>query len=338
MAELPNGDLVFTGADQGLGNPNLILRKDGLSGAMEWMHWYTTGPDHTLTMHGLAVAPDSTIVVGGYELSASYEDAFAFAVSSAGTPLCSTRIGTNEIDEATDIVRAPNGDYLLCGRMAQDTTDYPLLGGFVARLDANGQRLWSKHVNMPGTNGFWPIRCSMADDGGLLLGGYCSTTTNYPQAFMKLDANGNSCPYCPSSDAGTQDSLSITVLPEQAFAFTGPWATVAEINFIMEDVTAAVTSSICGTTGVDEHENAPQVTIAPNPFVRSASITVMGVSSQKNARLEILDLSGRTVLTKRLEAETTIMDRGALATGQYVYHVVDEYGTLARGVFQIAGN
>ncbi|MCC7501421.1 MAG: T9SS type A sorting domain-containing protein [Flavobacteriales bacterium] len=337
VAELPNGDLVFTGADQGLGNPNLILRKDGLSGATEWMHWYTSGPDHTMAMLGLAVAPDSTIVVGGYELGASYHDAFAFAVSSDGTPLWSARIGTNGIDDGEDIVRAPNGDYVLCGRLAQDTTNYPLLGGFVARLDANGQRLWSKHVNIPGTNGFRPIRCSMADDGGVLMGGYCSTTTYYPQAFMKLDANGNSCPYCPSSDVGTQESLSITVAPDQSFAFSGPWATAADLTFTVADITGSVTSFSCGSTDVDEPTSAPDVTIAPNPFAESAILTLQSAGAPGSARLEIRDLAGRLVHAQQVTGTTTVIERGALANGHYIYSVANERGRSTRGALQIIG-
>ena len=260
VAELPNGDLVFVGADTGLGNPNLVLRKDGLTGTTEWMHWYYAGQDHILDPHAVATAPDSTIVIGGYVGSAAYDDDFVLALASDGTLLWSTRIGTEEVENYQDMVRMPNGDYVLSGRLHQDTTNYPPIGSFVARLDANGQRLWSRNVEHPDVNTLWPVRCAPASDGGVLLTGYSGTSINYPQSFVKLDANGNTCPYCPSVDVGTQDTLAITMLPDQGFAVAGPWATATAVTFSVVDITNTVVATYCGITGVEEAVSAPGVT------------------------------------------------------------------------------
>ena len=80
------------------------------------------------------------------------------ALASDGTLLWSTRIGTEEVEGYQDMVRMPNGDYVLSGRLHQDTTNYPPIGSFVARLDANGQRLWSRNVEHPDVNTLWPVR------------------------------------------------------------------------------------------------------------------------------------------------------------------------------------
>ncbi|MFZ1688291.1 MAG: hypothetical protein WAU70_12750, partial [Flavobacteriales bacterium] len=210
VAAMPNGDLVFIGQETGLGNPSAILRKDGLTGATEWIHWYSAGPNYVTEMRGLVTAPDSTIVVGGIVSGPTYLDAFALALTPDGTPLWSTHIGTNEYEYAENIARAPNGDYLLAGARMQAVTSTPL-GRFVVRLDPDGQMLWSKNVSHPDATCNWPVRCAAASDGGMLLTGYAGTATNYPQSFMKLDTDGNSCPYCPSEALGTQDTLAIAL-------------------------------------------------------------------------------------------------------------------------------
>jgi outer membrane protein assembly factor BamB len=337
VAALPNGDLVFTGNDQGLGAPTLILRKDGLTGTTEWMHWYTNGPGQIMSAHGLITAADSTIVLAGYINDISYYDVFALALSPTdGTPLWSTRVGTDEFDLAEDIAIAPNGDYLLSGRMIQDTTLGPPMGGFVVRLNANGQRLWSRHVDHPDAALFQPVRCSVASDGGVLLSGYSGTTVDYPLGFMKLDASGNTCPYCPSADVGTQNSLSIAIAPDQGSAFTGPWATSADMTFILADITAIVSAYTCGTTGVDEGIAADEATVAPNPFSDHTVITLDRAALQGTVWIHLRDVLGRLVHTQLVQGNSTTIQCGALAPGRYAFSIQDNTGIVAKGRLQVA--
>lgn len=334
LAELPNGDLVFIGHDGGFGDPQLLLRKDGLTGTTEWMRWYIAGNGGDLEPYSIVIAPDSTIVISGAHVGSTV-DACLYAFSPDGVPLWSTSISTPDNERAQGLARAQNGDYVVCGRMTQDTTLYPDMGAFVARLTATGQPIWSKHLTHPGFPMLWTMHAAMANDGGILLSGYFANPVYYPLGFLKLDANGNSCPYCPSVDTGTPDTLDIILAPDGGYQFIGPWAGSTDITFMLDSITGAVDASYCGVTGWQETAAVPKVSVVPNPFVEQAVLTVEGNSFDRNTTLVIRDVAGRTVRTQPVTGPGTVIDRGALSAGHYVFSVLDGNVPLTHGVLQV---
>lgn len=335
VAALPNGDLIFTGTEQSINPVDLLMRKDGLTGATEWMHWYDPGANEYINFHNLVVGPDSTIAVCGIASSITYVDAFAMALTAAGTPIWSTRVGGVQNENAKDIAWDPNEGYVLAGEMREPAPLYTILGGFVARLDLSGQRVWSKFITHPDVNAIQPFHCATASDGGVLLTGEAGTSQNYPQFFTKLDADGNSCPYCPSVDEGTGTAMNITIGVDQGSAFAGPWATASDFSgFTATNITPTV--EVCGTTAVEELSTGPTVTVAPNPFEDQVVIALDGMV-RGSAWIEVRDVSGRLAHTQRIEGKSTIIERGTLAPGPYTFRISDASGTIANGALQAAG-
>lgn len=335
VAVLPNGDLVFVGGSANFYSINLVMRKDGLTGATEWKHWYTPGTGISMLMSSVVVAPDSTIVVSGLVGVGTSIDAYALALMPDGQPLWATHIGTDQNEYADNIALAPNGDYLLAGMRLYNGFPASGLGQFVVRLDPDGQLLWSRNLTNPDANySSSPVRCTAASDGGVLVTGYTSTPSNYPQGFTKLDAAGNSCAYCPSEEMGNQDSLAITMAPDMGFGNPGPWATAADLTFTVADLTPVVSATICGSTGLQVAPAMPSSTLAPNPFTEFAVLTLADAAFT-NGLLEIRDVTGRLAHAQPVSGSSARVERGTLAAGHYAYRLLRNGTTVACGTIQV---
>lgn len=333
VAELPNGDLIFiANSDE---DPNdVVLRKDAVTGATEWIRWYIPEGSPQLNIHALVIAPDSTIVIAGGHYQSGQYDALVMALSPDGTVQWSTSVGTTGSDLAYNLERAPNGDYVICGwtrpigSVAQD--------GFVARVDATGERLWSKRIDHPDLSLLQLLDATFANDGGVLLSAWAESGENGTLFFAKLDADGNCCSYCPFVDAGSQQNCTIVPAPEEQYVFTGPWVTVTEANLIVTDITADASGTYCGSVGVEEARPVLNLSIAPNPMVERAFLTLEGAAQYPNATLVIRDVSGRVVRTQPIIGPSTTIERGALTAGHYVFCVDDGRSVLVRGSLHVA--
>lgn len=94
--------------------------------------------------------------------------------------------------ESTDILSLSGGGYIMCG----NRTDPPnsLFLGIVARLDVQGNVLWSKNYSDGGRQRFYAI--DSTSDGGFVLGGTYYPNVNNPSPYykafiVKTDGAGN---------------------------------------------------------------------------------------------------------------------------------------------------
>jgi hypothetical protein len=199
----------------------------------------------------------------------------------------------------------------------------------VARLDAAGQLLWSKLITSSDPLDEWTTNVAIAADGGILL------TDENKQFMVKVDINGNSCPYCPSADFGTYTSVNATIQADQAASAYGPWATPATLTFTANDVTASASYSICGTTGVDELSVGRTVLVSPNPFSDRTVITVEPPVLDPIARIEVVDALGRNVMVLPVRGSSVVIEKGSMVPGSYGYRIIGSDGVVASGVLQV---
>ena len=337
VAELPNGDLVFTGWGSDLATSALLLRKDGLTGTTEWLYNFGSDPGYNLDPFSVAMGPDSTIVLGGQcgALDGTGTIAsFVMTISAGGVPQWISVFDTPYLDFGRDIAVDPNGGYVLCGYMVEDGTANDV-ASFVAKVDDSGQPIWSKRFDHAdqGTERFY--YASVTSDGGVLLSGQFGTTTSYPSLVVKLDANGNSCPYCPTAPIGTWSSLTPAVLPEGTSQSFGAWATAADHVFTVIDITASAVADVCGTVGVPEVVRPAAVTLAPNPFHTSTMLTLEIPQTSDNATLVLRDVAGRTVRNQRVRSGANVVERGGLSAGSYTYAIAAGPELITKGKVQV---
>lgn len=328
VAELPNGDLVYTGWNA---DDPFIMRKDGLTGDTEWMNWYTTDSGPYEEGYAITVGPDSTIVMAGLISlgSGASNDAFAFAVEADGDPLWFSRISAPEVERANDITVHPDGGYVLTGKVNLAANTINGVGSLVARLDDAGQLLWSKLITSSDPLVEWTTNVAIAADGGILL------SDEHKQLMVKVDNNGNSCPYCPSTDFGTYASVNATIQADQAASAYGPWATPATLVFTATDITAGASYSNCGVTSVDELLDQATVTIAPNPFSNSTVVTIDPKFASGGAWIELRDVLGRLVHTERIQGSATTIAPSGLSDGSYSCSILNELGRFAEMHVQV---
>jgi hypothetical protein len=335
VAELPNGDLVFMGWGSSLGGT--VLRKDGMTGVTEWMHDLGSDPAHDVDPFSVVVGPDSTIVLGGQceALDGSANTAaFAMAISAGGTPQWMSIFNTADLDFGRDIAVDPNGGYVLCGYMVEEGTAIDV-ASFVAKLDGNGQPIWSKRFDHSDQGTVRFLHASVTSDGGALLSGYFGTPDSYPAMVVKLDADGNSCPYCPTAPVGEWASPAPVTLPDGVFQAFGTWATEADHVFTETEITASAVAEVCGTVGVHDEERTTQVMLAPDPFNASTVLTLELPLTRNTAVLILRDVTGRNVHEQRVRSGSNLIERGGLCAGSYTWSISDALGAIAKGKLQV---
>ncbi len=335
VAALPNGDLIFTGwSDNGAA---LTLRKDGLTGTTEWMHWYK-GAAEDVDAFGLAIGVDSTIVLGGgshVPLPNNPIHLTALALSPDGTPLWMTRVTTADNVQAFEVMAHPDGGYVLVGRSTESISPFNEIAPVVVKLASDGQLEWSKRYPHPDLLWSWFTRASMAADGDLLVTGRCTGQTNYPQVLRKLAPDGSSCPNCPSADSGSFAALTPIIALEGTFMEAGPWAVEAPFTLSVTDFTSQVVAEVCGTVGIEDIGRDASIFFAPVPFTTHTTLHIPSRVVSSRTKLELFDATGRSVRTRSLRAEATIIDRDALSAGSYVFRITDGVSTLGRGTLQV---
>ncbi|MEO8066723.1 MAG: T9SS type A sorting domain-containing protein [Flavobacteriales bacterium] len=334
VGELPNGDLIFTGWEsQGAA---LTIRKDGLTGATEWMHWYS-GTNEAFSAYGVAIGPDSTIVLSGecyVNASGELLHLSAMALAPDGTPLWMTKVNTADHGGGFEVATHPDGGYVITGRAFEAGTLTPI-ATTVTKLTSDGLLDWSKRYTHPDVTWTWQTRISVAADGSPLVSGYDAAPTGYPQVLRKLGADGSSCPYCPSQDTGSYVALTPIIAPDQGYMNAGPWAIEEPLILTLTDYTAQVQADVCGTVGLVEQANDALISVAPNPCADRCTITLPWAVLQRDAMIELRDALGRIVLQQPLTGTNTAIDTRTLAAAGYLYRIVDGSGTIATGKLQV---
>lgn len=79
------------------------------------------------------------------------------------------------------------------------------------------------------------------------------------------------------------------------------------------------------TTGLPENHSLTSLAVFPNPA--TDQITIAGLDPNQQFNANLIDISGRTVLTAQVSNGASTIDVSALAPGVYVLSVSDEFGT-----------
>lgn len=336
MAELPNGDLVFTGWASSGNLASLTVRKDGLTGATEWMHWYK-GSIEEFSAFGITVGADSTILLTGYSAVWAAGERMhltAMALSAGGDPLWMTQVRTVDHTVAYEVAVHPDGGYVIVGN-AQEYGTYDQIAASVTKLAGDGQLEWSKRYVHPDLSWNWFTRVNIADDGDILVSGYDTDDLDYPQVLYKLGPDGSSCPYCTGQDTGHYVALTPVIAPVGGFMDADPWAVAAPLTLTLTDYTAQVQADLCGTVGLEETPAKVSVSVAPNPCAERCTITLPASVAQHATTIELRDALGRIVHQQRVTGGATTLDVSDLAATSYIYRVTDGMGTIATGKIQV---
>lgn len=336
VAEMEDGDLVFTGWSRGALGPQLTVRKDGLSGADVWRHWYAI-TDDLFDATAVVAGPDNSTVIAGLRWDTALEPGalpVVFAIDSMGTPLWTTQVAFARQAFPFDMVRHPTGDYLISGRMNETmTTDDS--AGFLMRIDASGSLEWAQYMLHQGQPTSRFKRCNLAADGDILLAGELGVQ----QQFMeKIDPDGMPCPVCPRVLDGIASGDTVVIAPDGPLGMPGSWATANDLTSVttMSALPATPVGGVCGASSVEENPGIALLGIQPDPCTDRFTISMAPEYADARPDLELLDATGRVVLRRPTNGLPVVVDVAGIGPGHYLIRLMNGPGMMAMGRIQIA--
>lgn len=269
-----------------------VLRLDE-QGDVLWAKGFGTGNEFA---NAIAATPDSGFVAVGRTNTYGFanavdqqDDAFVVKVDKNGSLQWARAFGDTLSEEFLGVVPTSDGGYAMCGQALVPPlgTGSPRI--YVAKCDANGQRLWSQRLGPQGSQAWDIVEC---DDDGLAISGAANVSGVVQCSFMKMEADGTICPDCLPGPYGA-DSAAALVAVDLTYTLYDSVATSAPYSV---NVYPGGTADIeCSTTGLEEvHATAPLLTIAPNPATDQCSVSFTGINGVKE--LLVMDAQGREVL------------------------------------------
>lgn len=84
-------------------------------------------------------------------------------------------------------------------------------------------------------------------------------------------------------------------------------------------------------TGINDRVGSAAAQVFPNPFTQQTSILVDATTVNNGARFTLSNAVGQVLYSTTLTSTTTVLERGSLASGLYLYHVHSAERPVATG-------
>jgi hypothetical protein len=191
-----------------------VLRLDSLGDTL-WSQ--TFGGTSTDQATGIVATDDGGCLVAGHTDSygAGNQDAWLIKLDAFGDTLWTRIYGDRVSDGLYGVTRTPDGGYLAVGW----TRSFGALGsdGWLIKLDAGGDTLWTRRVGRAGIEQFSGVVCT--PDGGYLAAGL---TNSYGAGsddawVVKLNSDGDTLWTHTYGASGGEYANSIAATPEGGF-------------------------------------------------------------------------------------------------------------------------
>lgn len=317
-----DGNVITCGRIQyGSGKQNLLLTKlNSTDGTVIWCRAYG---DSTY-FHGTSVVAtsDGGFLAGGQ--IGSYDDIVLFRTDNLGNLHWAKRYGTTSGEEIRSIVETSDGGFLLSG-----STGSIASGGFtngdaiLVKIDSSGNVQWANRYG-----GTWADifqRAKETLDGYIATGSSMEPTTSTSNILLvKTDLNGNS---------GCRNlTLPLTVsnfisLSTNWPSYGSPTSLTTISPTLTEGYSGLTNNLLCiANVGVDESIGETHL-VYPNPS--SADFTFTGL--EKNSILKIFDVTGKEILLKKCDNESTTINLNSFSRGMYFYQVFNLKNKMSGG-------
>lgn len=227
-------------------------------------------------------------------------------------------INTNNINLLS--AEADNSSGLICvGIQSIGTTNK----GLLFRTDASGTILWQKLSDMTSSTYNTQLGCLLktSTNNYAMMAATAFTFTGFGAGVIDVNGNG----LCNASN------INVTTTNTNPFTVTTPSVMVSSIPII---VTAQTYTNLtttfdplvyCGiTTGINNAENNPEVSVFPNP---SNGILYLEIGNDMDELVaNVSNAIGQTVLEKKVDAYQSAISLGDLPDGIYLLTVSNEKG------------
>ena len=169
--------------------------------------------------------------------------------------------------------------------------------------------------------------------------GGCSVTGGYVYrgaAFPNFQGKYFFGDYCLDK-IGMVDATGITTYsaqlsPQNTLSFTTFGLDINKELYIASISTGVIYKVVDTSLGIDDFSKS-NISLYPNPATNTVSITTS--SSSFPLQLSVMDLSGKTILQNKLQAETTTINVSNLQTGLYLVTTEDSSGAKSTSKLMI---
>jgi len=328
-AQLSNGDIIAVGRTRSFPGPvyKIILTRVDTAGNVKWNRVYAASSNET----GVKIISvnDSAIVIGGHTTAHAFglSDLFIMVVDTGGAFQWGKAYGGINTEFFFNGSRTPDNGFLLCG-----STNSFLFGGledvYAVRADFTGNLIWDKHYGSVGNERALSIQSTPGN--GSILGCISSSFSQYAIYLIKTDSVGDS--YCHAGVAFTVATSYTTSDSLVSFnVITGGTKT----DVIFTTASGLNVTPLCSNE-IEEHaEGEALISLFPNPFHSSSTITVNSAERFTDLQFFVYDATGREVRTIKLQSGATNLERENLLPGIYFYQVVSKEKQIATGKFAI---
>ncbi len=280
-------------------NGDVCLMKCDSAGNFQWEQYY--GGSLFESGEALVEIDDSGYLLSGWTRSFGngQRDFYLIKTDSLGSQEWQKTYGGGGSESGTCIISLNDGNYLLCGG-----TDTGL--GRLIKVNPEGIMIWQKNYTYPGSGAggnyiFWSIELS---DYSLVGVGLTDNTAEGNAGWLiKTDSAGNLLwqrKYNKNSD--TDLLYSILLTPDNGFLLGGlAWneTTNNQDAWLIKVDSIGCAYEDC-TVGIEEEESkGASVQAYPNPFKNSFTINYTLDQEANDVRIEIYDLTGRSIYTRK---------------------------------------
>lgn len=355
-----DGGIVMVG-NRSIANSNsrtYAVRTDA-TGDTLWTRTYDTGAENAAT--SICATSDGGFVIAGFQVLPApiYRKVEVIRIDSAGNVLWNHLLDgdffiANWVEPTTD------DGFILTGECSSPTA-------FLLRMDGNGNMQWARRyahwessntghcVRQMDDGGFtfsgvlyarpWMMRTDPVGnmlwqfaysyslpwrgqliataDGGLAMNSQRFGATYYDMQLVRTGPDGQAP--CAWSLTSTIDTLVVTSsAPPVSVASYGVIGTL-----VLTQGSGALVLDPCITTSSADHTGDEQTLLYPNPT--TGTIKVSGASNM--LRADVIDPSGRVLLTGYCERSECTIDVAALTSGTYVLRGTRTDGTVHIGRF-----
>ncbi len=203
----------------GAGLYDFLIAKLNASGEPVWIK--TLGGAAYDYATSITAMPDGGFVVAGYTSSAGagVDDALIVKLDSNGEPVWAKTLGSAAYDYAVSVTATSDGGVGIAGYIQNDAAR--TIDWLIAKLDANGNKVWMKRLNGAGSDVGTSIVAT--SDGGFVVAGYTTSAGAGNQDFLilKLDSNGNKLWARTVGGANNEQALLVTPTLDGGYVVTG---------------------------------------------------------------------------------------------------------------------
>jgi hypothetical protein len=305
---------------------NAYLIKIDLNGNLQWSKSFG-GPGDEYGFEVQQTTDGGYIITGGTNsFGAGDYDVYLIKSDSTGNLQWSKTFGGTNDDRSYSVKQTSDGGYILAGTTS--SFGAPNYNVYLIKTDAYGDSLWTKTF---GTGNEFGNSVCQTTEGGFIINGSYGSGGFY---VIKTDSLGNS-----GCNEGTTTTIITNPATQVSSAANIPVSCIPVVTSptILINTWCPVTT-LCSTVGISPTPILPGgegVSIAPNPFNTSTTLTIPDHLFNDHLTLSIFNVDGRILRKQNITSHQTIMERDGLAAGIYFYKICDKKVVKAVGKLMI---